>query len=174
MCARILSFDPLSCILKWPLMQVLCFIYVVFFMCHIVSYSRLWSKTVPKAYTCISSRKYCGPLKLARFSVNHTISEKMCLIPAYVNLTLLLFFQITQERDDEGFGGNTDSQINGNARTPLACCTVGRTRSRNWYNPLSAMDIQNMGMFHFLCLVIFDILYTVLIINSCPRILFIT
>ena len=79
-------------------------------------------------------------------------------------------FQITQERDDEGFGGNTDSQINGNARTPLACCTVGRTRSRNWYNPLSAMDIQNMGMFHFnalSCLILYN---NTLLISSYLRI----
>ena len=85
----------------------------------------------------------------------------------------IVILQITQERDDEGFGGNTDSQINGNARTPLACCTVGRTRSRNWYNPLSAMDIQNMGMFHFNALSCF-ILFILHSINSYPRIPVIT
>ena len=62
-----------------------------------------------------------------------------------VSGSLISLTQITQERDDEGFGGNTDSQINGNARTPLACCTISRTTSRNWFMPLSAQNLQDMG-----------------------------
>ena len=80
-----------------------------------------------------------------------------------------MVLQITQERDDEGFGGNVDSQVNGNARTPLACCTIGRTTSRNWYNPLSAMDIQNMGMFLSTCLQIHnpEKAYTSIVVFIC-------
>jgi len=53
-------------------------------------------------------------------------------------------FQIKAERDDEGQGASRDSRINGNTRTPLACCVIGRTTAANWYNPLSADQIQQL------------------------------
>ncbi|XP_052257656.1 basic salivary proline-rich protein 2-like [Dreissena polymorpha] len=54
-------------------------------------------------------------------------------------------FVIKLERDDEGVGGSRDSRVNGNTRTPIACCVIGRTTAANWYNPMSAADIQNMA-----------------------------
>lgn len=49
------------------------------------------------------------------------------------------------ERDDEGLGGTRDSGVNGNTHNPIACCVIGRTSARNWYNPMSTFDIQNMA-----------------------------
>ncbi|KAK3592162.1 hypothetical protein CHS0354_019453 [Potamilus streckersoni] len=56
-------------------------------------------------------------------------------------------FVIKFERDDEGQGTNSGSQINGNARTPIACCTVASSSPNNWNNFMSASDMQNMGQF---------------------------
>ncbi|KAL3867865.1 hypothetical protein ACJMK2_040711 [Sinanodonta woodiana] len=56
-------------------------------------------------------------------------------------------FVIKFERDDEGQGTNSGSQINGNARTPIACCTIARSSLNNWNNFMSATDMQNMGQF---------------------------
>ena len=46
------------------------------------------------------------------------------------------------ERDDEGLGTNSNSLMNGNARTPLACCTIGRTSPNNWASPWSETELN--------------------------------
>ncbi|CAG2208698.1 SOD1 [Mytilus edulis] len=52
---------------------------------------------------------------------------------------------IKLERDDEGTGTNSASQMNGNARTPLACCTVGRASNSNWAKPYSEQDLAALS-----------------------------
>lgn len=49
------------------------------------------------------------------------------------------------ERDDEGTGTNSASQQNGNARTPIACCTIGRASPANWRTPYSENDLMVMS-----------------------------
>uniref|UniRef100_A0A8B8CFL3 Glutenin, high molecular weight subunit DX5-like n=1 Tax=Crassostrea virginica TaxID=6565 RepID=A0A8B8CFL3_CRAVI len=49
------------------------------------------------------------------------------------------------ERDDEGTGTNSASQQNGNARTPIACCTIGRASPANWRTPYSEDDLMVMS-----------------------------
>ncbi|XP_045156937.2 uncharacterized PPE family protein PPE62-like [Mercenaria mercenaria] len=55
-------------------------------------------------------------------------------------------FVIKLEQDDLGLGGSRESRVNGNTHNPLACCTIGRTTARNWYNPMSAASLQNMAV----------------------------
>ncbi|XP_048761572.2 uncharacterized protein LOC125670441 [Ostrea edulis] len=52
---------------------------------------------------------------------------------------------IKLERDDEGTGTNSNSQQNGNARTPIACCTIGRASPANWRTPYSEDDLMVMS-----------------------------
>ena len=35
--------------------------------------------------------------------------------------------------------------MNGNARTPLACCTVGRASASNWATPYSEQDLAALS-----------------------------
>lgn len=35
--------------------------------------------------------------------------------------------------------------MNGNARTPLACCTVGRASNSNWAKPYSEQDLAALS-----------------------------
>lgn len=49
------------------------------------------------------------------------------------------------ERDDEGTGTNSASLQNGNARTPIACCTIGRASPANWRTPYSEDDLMVMS-----------------------------
>lgn len=52
---------------------------------------------------------------------------------------------IKLERDDEGTGTNSASLQNGNARTPIACCTIGRASPANWRTPYSEDDLMVMS-----------------------------
>ena len=58
---------------------------------------------------------------------------------------IIINLQIKLERDDEGTGTNSGSQMNGNARTPLACCTVGRASASNWATPYSEQDLAALS-----------------------------
>ena len=57
----------------------------------------------------------------------------------------ILNLQVKLERDDEGTGTNSASQQNGNARTPIACCTIGRASPANWRTPYSEDDLMVMS-----------------------------
>lgn len=59
-----------------------------------------------------------------------------------LNPTFYWTFQIKLERDDEGLGTNVASTQNGNARTPLACCTIGRSGPSNWNSPWSEAELM--------------------------------
>ncbi|OWF38583.1 uncharacterized protein LOC110466097 [Mizuhopecten yessoensis] len=52
---------------------------------------------------------------------------------------------IKYERDDEGFGTNVDSLQNGNARTPLACCTLARSGPANWNDPYTEVELMSLN-----------------------------
>ncbi|XP_060066924.1 uncharacterized protein LOC132547180 [Ylistrum balloti] len=52
---------------------------------------------------------------------------------------------IKYERDDEGFGTNVDSLQNGNARTPIACCTIARSGPANWNNPYTEAELMSLN-----------------------------
>ncbi|KAJ8305897.1 hypothetical protein KUTeg_016442 [Tegillarca granosa] len=52
---------------------------------------------------------------------------------------------IKYERDDEGTGTNSRSQVDGNARTPVACCTIGRAGPRNWQDPYTEEELVAMS-----------------------------
>ncbi|XP_069126946.1 uncharacterized protein [Argopecten irradians] len=52
---------------------------------------------------------------------------------------------IKYERDDEGFGTNVDSLQNGNARTPIACCTIARSGPSNWNDPYTEAELMSLN-----------------------------